>query len=104
MDQYVIQVDQTFLSANVRQHLLHPPFKRGRGIVQAKTKDLKLPQPSAGTKSPVFGLASRLRGTCQYPLRRSSEENQDEPDTKSRDSSMRGNGYESFLVTPFNGL
>ena len=52
----------------------------------------------------VFCLASGLRGTYQYPLRRSSEENQEEPDTKSSDSSILGNGYESFLVTLFSGL
>ena len=52
----------------------------------------------------VFGLSSGLTGTCKYPLRWSSEENQEESDTKSSDSSILGNGYESFLVTLFSGL
>lgn len=52
----------------------------------------------------VFGLTSALSGTCRYPLHRSNQENQEEQDTKSRDSSTQGSGYESILATLVSGL
>ena len=51
----------------------------------------------------VLGRASGDRGTCQYPLLRSSEENQ-EPLIPSRASLTQGRGYESLTVISFTGL
>lgn len=52
----------------------------------------------------VFGLASGLRGTCQYLLCRSSEENQDELDTRSSDSSMQGSGLSEGSMMPAHSI
>lgn len=54
--------------------------------------DQPAPFPSAVRTWLGCCTGQKLQGTCQYPLRRSNEENQDELDTKSRDSSMQGNG------------
>lgn len=45
--------------------------------------------------------ASGDRGTCQYPLLRSSEENQAEPLIPSRVSLAQGRGYKSLTVISF---
>ena len=94
MGQDVIQIHQTSLTGDASQHPVHESFEGCWGVAQAETEDPKLPQP-------VFGLASGLRGTCQYPLHRSSEK---KPDIKISDSLILGNGYESFVVTLFSGL
>lgn len=52
----------------------------------------------------VLGLASGAKGTCQYPLHRSREENQEDPTTVSKASLMHGRRYGSFLVTLLRGL
>lgn len=50
------------------------------------------PSRGHGTAT-TLGRYRKLRGTCQYLLHRSNEENQEEPATKSRDSSMWGSGW-----------
>ena len=52
----------------------------------------------------VFSLSSGCIGTCQYPLERSSVENHTDPCNASKDSSMRGSGYESLIVKEFTNL
>ena len=85
MGQDVIQIHQTSLTGDASQHPVHESFEGGWGVAQAETEDPELPQPAVRTEGSLC-LASGLRGTCQYPLRRSSEENKEEPDTKSSES------------------
>lgn len=101
MGQDVVQVHQAFLTGDVSQHLSISLSNVARALHRPKLRTLNCHSPLPVQKA-VFGLAPGLRGTCQYLLRRSREENQDEPET--RDSSMRGSGYKSFLVTLFSGL
>lgn len=102
MDQDVVKVDQTFLSGNVSQHPLSHSNVAG-ALHRPKQRTLNC-HNTLPVQNTVFGMASGLRGTCQYLLRRFKEEYQDEPDTKSKDPSMQGSGYESFLVTLCSSL
>ena len=52
----------------------------------------------------VFSLSSSCNSTCQYSLLRSSVENQLEPANASKVVSIRGKGYESFLVISLSFL
>lgn len=55
-------------------------------------------------KKAVLGLASGVRGACQYLLCRSREKNQADPATISRVLSTHGREYGSFFVTLVRGL
>ena len=91
MYQDILQIYNTLSAGNISQHLVDQPLERGGSIAEAKWEDLKLPQTSIGDEG-SFGSGSGARATCQYLLRRSSQENQEDPATESRASSMSGRG------------
>jgi len=50
----------------------------------------------------VLGLSSPAMGICQYPALQSNVEKNWSSPQESRQSSIRGNGYESRTVRSFN--
>ena len=78
--------------SSIRRWNVAPAFFNPKGM------RLHSQKPRPLMENAVFCLSSSANGTCQYPLFKSSAENQRDPPSASNVSSIRGTGYASAGV------